>query len=403
MMTLVDKRIFTTLFFSLFTAVTGVGIVVPLLPVYALHLGAGGLYIGLIFGSFSISRSFFLPYFGRLSDRKGRKPFIVTGLIAYAAVSFAFMFSETVGGLITIRFFQGIASAMLMPVCQAYIGDIAPPGREGTVMGLFNVAMFTGLSIGPVLGGLINDRFSLDAAFAAMGLLSVAGFFMSLYFLPAVSTEKVRRQARPVVTWRSLMMDRSIIALFAIRGAYAACIGIIWGFLPVLAAAELKLTSAHIGFLVTLGVLVSGIMHVPMGFLADRVSRRGMVLVGSGIIVVAVAAFYGAHTFYQMLAASLVFGVGGGIAMPAQMALAVAAGSRTKAMGAVMGVLTLAHSLGMLAGAVLAGGLMDVLSLRAAFPFGSIIMAAALAAFIVLHASEPKTTATTATADPDFL
>ena len=60
-MTLVDKRIFTTLFFSLFTAVTGVGIVVPLLPVYALHLGAGGLYIGLIFGAFSISRSVFLP------------------------------------------------------------------------------------------------------------------------------------------------------------------------------------------------------------------------------------------------------------------------------------------------------------------------------------------------------
>jgi len=402
MMTLVDKRIFTTLFFSLFTAVTGVGIVVPLLPVYALHLGAGGLYIGLIFGAFSISRSVFLPYFGRLSDRKGRKPFITTGLIAYAAVSFAFMLSETVGGLITIRFFQGIASAMLMPVCQAYIGDITPPGKEGTLMGLFNVAMFTGLSIGPVLGGLINDRFNLDAAFAAMGLLSVAGFFMSLYFLPAVGKENVRRQSRPVITWRALMVDRCIMALFAIRGAYAACIGIIWGFLPVLAAAELQLTSAHIGFLVTLGVLVSGIMQVPMGFLADRFSRRGMVMIGSVVIVAAVVAFYWAHTFHQMLAASLVFGLGGGIAMPAQMALAVAAGSRTKAMGAVMGVLTLAHSIGMLAGAILAGGLMDILSLRAAFPFGGAIMAAALAAFVILHTSDPKTTAAAPT-DPDFL
>jgi MFS family permease len=199
------------------------------------------------------------------------------------------------------------------------------------------------------------------------------------------------------------MLDRSIIALFAIRGAYAACIGIIWGFLPVLAAAELQLTSARIGFLVTLGVLVSGIMQVPMGFLADRFSRRGMVLIGSVVIVAAVVAFYWAHTFHQMLAASLVFGLGGGIAMPAQMALAVAAGSRTKAMGAVMGVLTLAHSLGMLAGAVLAGGLMDLLSLRAAFPFGGAIMAAALAAFVTLHTSDPKTIAAAAPADPDFL
>ena len=67
-----DRKIFGTLFFSIFTAVTGVGIVVPLLPVYARDLGASGLYIGLIFGAFSLSRTLFLPYFGRLSDKKGR-------------------------------------------------------------------------------------------------------------------------------------------------------------------------------------------------------------------------------------------------------------------------------------------------------------------------------------------
>ena len=60
-----DKKVFGVLFFSIFAAVTGVGIVVPLLPVYAHDLGAGGLYIGLIFGSFSLSRTFFLPYFGQ--------------------------------------------------------------------------------------------------------------------------------------------------------------------------------------------------------------------------------------------------------------------------------------------------------------------------------------------------
>ena len=69
-----DKKIFGTLFLSMFAAITGVGIVVPLLPVYAHDLGASGIYIGLIFGSFSISRTVFLHYFGRLSDKKGRKP-----------------------------------------------------------------------------------------------------------------------------------------------------------------------------------------------------------------------------------------------------------------------------------------------------------------------------------------
>jgi DHA1 family multidrug resistance protein-like MFS transporter len=145
-----DRKIFGTLFFSIFAAVTGVGIVVPLLPVYAHDLGASGLYIGLIFGAFSLSRTFFLPYFGRQSDKRGRKPFIVTGLFSYAVISVAFILSTGVESLIVIRFVQGITSAMIMPVVQAYVGDITPEGKEGWVMGLFNMSLFIGLSAGPV-------------------------------------------------------------------------------------------------------------------------------------------------------------------------------------------------------------------------------------------------------------
>ncbi len=88
---------------------------------------SNGIAIGMIFGSFSLARTFFLPYFGRLSDRKGRKPFIITGLFSYALISMAFAFSDTVEMLILIRLFQGFASAMIMPVVQAYVGDITPP------------------------------------------------------------------------------------------------------------------------------------------------------------------------------------------------------------------------------------------------------------------------------------
>jgi MFS transporter, DHA1 family, multidrug resistance protein len=64
------KGIFATLFFIIFSTVTGVGIVVPLLPIYAHDLGATGIYVAMIFGSFSISRVFLLPYFGRMSDQR---------------------------------------------------------------------------------------------------------------------------------------------------------------------------------------------------------------------------------------------------------------------------------------------------------------------------------------------
>ena len=80
-----NRHIFIALFFSLFATTTGVGLVVPLLPVYAHDLGATGIYIALIFSAFSLSRTCLLPYFGRQSDRHGRKPFIVVGMLAYAA------------------------------------------------------------------------------------------------------------------------------------------------------------------------------------------------------------------------------------------------------------------------------------------------------------------------------
>jgi len=141
-MSAADKKIFAAIFFSIFGAVMGVGIVVPLLPVYAEDLGASGFYIGLIFASFSLSRTFLLPVFGTLSDRTGRKPYITAGLFGYTLVAVAFIYSHTVSGLIWLRFLQGIASAMIMPVAQAYIGDITPKNREGFTMGLFNLCRF---------------------------------------------------------------------------------------------------------------------------------------------------------------------------------------------------------------------------------------------------------------------
>ncbi|MGD8258754.1 MAG: MFS transporter, partial [Desulfobacterales bacterium] len=199
-----DKKIFGTLFFSIFAAVTGVGIVVPLLPIYAHNLGASGLYIGSIFGAFSLSRTIFLPYFGRLSDKKGRKPFIVPGFLAYAIISIAFIFSEAVTTLIAIRFFHGIASAMLMPVIQAYIGDITPSGREGWTMGLFNMSLFLGLSLGPLLGGIIKDTFSLQASFISMGMLAFIGFLLSFWLLPPTHTERVSKSGNNSFSWKAL-------------------------------------------------------------------------------------------------------------------------------------------------------------------------------------------------------
>jgi MFS family permease len=379
----VNKKIFGTLFFSLLATITGVGIVVPLLPVYARHAGASGLYIGLIFGAFSISRTVLLPVFGRLSDRKGRRPFILVGLVAYALVSVAFILFTKVHHLIIIRFFQGIASAMIMPVIQAYIGDITPAGREGFFMGLFNMSLFFGLSLGPVAGGIINDHFNLQTAFVAMGILAMVGAALSYWLLPSTIDEAAIRKGRPPLAWRAIISDRDIIGLFAFRLVYTASIGVIWGFVPVLADSALALTSSQIGILVMLGVLISGLIQTPMGYFADRLNRKSMIVSGGILAGLAVLSFQWAQSYSEMLAASVVFGIGGGIAMPALMAVAVLKGHQTNSMGTVMAVLTVAHSLGMLTGAILAGAMMDWYHLKHAFTVGFWFMLAGLGVFCI--------------------
>ncbi len=389
----IDKKIFGTLFFSIFVTVTGVGIVVPLLPVYAHHVGASGLAIGLIFASFSISRTIFPPYFGRWSDRRGRKPLIVFGLLAYALIAAFFMFFSDIASLIVIRFFQGIASAALMPVIQAYVGDIAPRGREGTTLGCFNLALFLGLGFGPLMGGAIQDAWGLPAAFASMGILAFMGGLLAQILLPAAAAERITRAPKALGSWKRLLFDREIIGLFIFRFGYTFGIGSIWGFLPILADTEHGLSSAAIGSILMVGVLLSGITQIPMGIVADRLNKHRMIGFGGIFVCLSLAAIEWARSYAGLVVLNGVFGIGGGLCMAAHMALAVQTGGRMNCMGSVMAILTVAHSAGMMAGALLAGLAMDLVGLRVVFPMGSAVMLACTLVFFFGHGRPLKAAA----------
>ncbi len=378
------KQVFLTLFFAIFATITGVGVVVPLLPVYAHGLGATGVYVAMIFASLSLSRTFFLPVFGRMSDKRGRKPFIVCGLFSYVLISIAFLFSKTVEQLIIIRFFQGMGSAMVMPVVQAYVGEITPEGSEGYSMGLFNLSMFLSLSLGPVMGGLINDVWSMNAAFICMGVLSGAGLCLCVWYLPPLSEEKMNTKSRSPVPWSVLLKDWELSGLFLFRFAYTGCIGIIWCFLPLFADSAFQLSGSQIGLLVMMGVFVSGVLQLPMGYAADRFNKNAMIIVGGLIAGLGMFMVYVSGSFVHLLLAVSLFGVGGGISMPAVTALAVIKGDLSGAMGSIMAVMTVAHSLGMFTGSVLAGLAMDFFNLGLAFPCGALWMVLGALGYLIL-------------------
>ncbi len=378
-----NYKIFGTLFVSLFSVILGVGIVTPLLPVFAHDLGASGFLIGLLFGSFSLSRTFFLPIFGRMSDVKGRKPFILMGLLSYALISIIFMYIYDPILLIVCRFFQGIASAMIMPVVQAYIGEMTPEGQEGFQMASFNISVFASLSVGPILGGYINDRWNLQAAFMVMSILAFASFLAALILLPATKNEHYRKKRPKKVSWKRLLKHRPLIGLFVFRLAYTTCIGMIWAFFFFYASNTFHLSSAEIGILIMLGVFVSGLLQIPMGYLADRIDRTLMIVIGGFIVCLSIFALELSSGFWSLFIINCFFGIGGGISNPPIMACAVILGKESKMMGSVVSFLTMGHSLGMLIGSLIAGIIMDISGILSAFFIGGWIMVIGLFVFFL--------------------
>jgi len=381
-----NVKIFTTLFLAVFATTLGVGLIAPLLPVYAHELGANAFQIGLIFGAFSISRTFFVPYFGKLSDKKGRKPFLTLGLFIYFLLSILYVLSRNVKMLIFIRLGQGFASAMILPVAQAYVGTITPPKKEGLIMGLFNVSLFAGLSIGPIAGGFLKDWFNIQISFLSMGVLTLSGFFLCLLLLPNETEQIKKNLSHPVEPpqYLKLIKEPGIFSLFAYRACFTSSIGIIWAFLPLFASTKLDLSSSIIGMVVAINVLISGIFQTPMGFLADRLNKKLLIITGGILAIISIFYISAASSFEELLLANGFFGLAGGISIPAVMALGVIEGRRIDAMGSMMGLLTMAHSLGMLTGPILAGILLDLFSFNSIFIFGIITMAAGTTIFFFL-------------------
>jgi len=361
-----QRQIFIALFIAVFAATLGMGIVAPLLPLYAQRYGAQGLAIGLIFASFSISRTILLPFIGRISDKRGRKVFISLGLLLLIFTSLGYVVSRSIEALIITRMLQGIAAALVIPIALAYMGGITPRGKEGVSMGMFNIFFFAGLATGPILGGIVKDVMGVEFSFYSMGVVALAGFFLTLFFLPESSVARhTPHHFGDSLRW-ILEADR-IKGIYLFRLFFAVGIGLTWSFLPIYGHDVMGLTSSYIGLVISLNILVATILQAPCGILADRFNKEGLVILGGCLAATALSLIPLTRNFAELLAVNILWGVGGGFAMPALSALAVEEGKRVGGMGTVMSILVMCHSIGMIIGPLLAGVIAEFLNITLVF------------------------------------
>jgi MFS family permease len=396
-----------TIFLTVFLDLLGFGLVVPYLPGVARDHGATPFVATLLGAAYSAMQFLFVPFWGHLSDRTGRRPILLGSIAASAVAMVALGTTTSLLGLFVARIFAGIATANIA-VAAAYIADVTKPEERSRGMGMIGAAIGLGFVLGPVIGGLLQAhspiaRVGAMPAYAAAGL-SVVNFGLAARFLPeslaAADRGKKVRSASPFDPGRFRVA-------FAIEGVPAA---VLVQFIVILSFSGLeqtfrlftedefrfgtKETGYVLGVVGVVLILVQGALIRPLARVAGERSlvRAGVLIESFGFLVVVMSpvAFGGSRA--MLVAGMAVIALGSGLVNPSLSALVSRLGT-SDGQGGVLGVLQSAGALARVFGPASGGMLYQVLGPRAPYAAGVLGMLLAACASLRLRNPPPRESA----------
>jgi MFS family permease len=381
-------RSLQVLLLTIFVAMLGLGIVSPILPLYAESFGATYIQVGLLSSAWSISRFIFSAPAGRMSDSMGKKRVIMGGLLVYSVVSLLYAFAWDFNSLLFFRFIHGLGSAMASPVAMAYAAEISPKGQEGKYMGTMSLAMFGGMGVGPLIGGTLTDTFSLSAPFYVMCGMTALSLAFTAVFLPETQPSGFGKD-KPRPSFGKVLSNKILLAGFIYRAVNSLGNSSIMGFLSLfmwtaIADGGLGLTMTEAGTVLSVGTIAGALMQQPCGNLADRYDKVKLIMLGGVVSAAGMASFTLANTFWDVMLARMIFAAGSALVMPSISSLAAIEG-RGFGVGTTMSVMESSMSLGMMVGPLVSGVLADMFSLKPIFWVGSAISLFGVGVFWVLQ------------------
>jgi MFS family permease len=374
-----------TLFLIVFVDLVGFGLVIPLLPFYALRFGASPQQVTLLLAVYSLMQLFAAPLWGRLSDRVGRRPVL---MISMAASVLAYLWIGSAPVLWMLFAARGLAGACAgnIAAAQAYIADITKPEERAKGMGLIGAAFGLGFIIGPALGGLLagNDPATADVetpAWVASGLSFVALCGVVLLLpesLPAdlrgVSGRARSRLNAILDVLRRPVLSRLIVIFFLVILAFAGMESTfaLWaieqfGWGP----GQVGYVFAYVGLLSAIlqGGLIGGLTR---RFGEERLLLWGLVLIGTGLLFMPLA-----RNLTVLIVAVSALALGMGLTQPSLNSLISRRAGRDE-QGEVLGVSQSVGSLSRVLGPAAAGLFFAEFGRNAAFFWGAVLVAAAL-------------------------
>ena len=380
-----DKVVFAILTSTMFISMIGFGFVMPLLPIYAKTMGASGIELGMISAATSFTNLVFLPVMGTLSDRFSRKIFLCLGLIVLSIAMFGFIWATSTTQLIMLRALQGFAMSMHLPVAQAYLGDLTPPGEEGRWMGYFNAIMLAGAGAGPLLGVALNALFGLPSVFLIPGIAILLSFLATLLFLKKQEHQEGRQRRN--IAFFSLHRSNTLKAIIVLQIGSGIMIGVSMTFLPILASTTLGLSTTLIGIILATRTPIS-MLQTLSGRFADTHNRKVQIASGTLVAAIAIVAITLCTNFWELILAQSMLAFGVVLYQPAASAYVVEEG-RIFGMGATMSLFLMAMQAGASVGPIAIGRVIDSYNISIGFQSGAAFNVLGLGFFLWIMRHTP--------------
>ncbi len=197
-----DKRKMIILFASITIAMLGYGLALPILPFYLEKFGGSGVHLGLLIASYGVMQLMFAPFWGRMSDRYGRKPILIIGMMGLCLAMILFGLSTKLWMLYVAQMISGVLTCAMIPVSMAYTSDISTTENRSSAIGKIGAAIGLGMILGPGLGGVLA-RNSLSTPFFIAIIIALLTILIIIGFLP----ESLPKESRESVSKSSEKLE----------------------------------------------------------------------------------------------------------------------------------------------------------------------------------------------------
>jgi MFS family permease len=351
---------FAGIFVVTLLSLTAVGAVLPVIPSYVRGpLGLGDVAVGVAVGAFALTALASRPLAGHVADLRGRRPVVAAGALLAAVAGLLYLVPAGFAGLIGARLVLGAGEAMVFTAGATWVVDLAPPDRRGRVIGLYGLAVWGGLSLGPPIGDALLRASSYDAVWAFSAICPFMGALVAMR-IPDPHRPSPAPEGRPLIALESV---RPGIGISLARVGFAAMASFIVLHLEAQGSGHGATAFTAFAATVVLTRLIGGDLPDRIGPL--RCAAGAAVLESAALALIALA-----ESLPLAIAGAIGMGMAFALLYPSLSLVAISSVSESRR-GSALGTFTAFFDIGIGIGAVLTGLAASLGGYPAAFWLGS--------------------------------